>query len=214
MLYDLVFSLADIRLSSVRTHVFCFGAENAATVCQSAGSAAKAVQSGNLSRQEKGDCMSKLLCIKGMNEGDEFPLKEGKNLVGRRKHCDAVLFDRSCSREQCWIHKTRNYHLVEDLDSSNGTFVNGHRLTKRTEMEEDDLLEVGTTVLQLSLKPVGNLADRVARDVTEELTGEEYTKLFKAVASQAVRSHYEHTQRYSRGQKPNGLRSLIHRHES
>lgn len=125
-----------------------------------------------------------------MNTGDEFALHEGKNIIGRAKCCDIMLFDRQCSRTHCMVYKIRDYHVIEDLASLNGTLVNGKPVKARRIVREHALLQVGDTVLQLSLQPVGQEVDRAVRIVTEELRFERFDSLLDKLSSAAILRHY------------------------
>ncbi len=69
--------------------------------------------------------MPKLVCVHGMNEGDEFILNEGPNTIGRARDCRIVLFDKKSSRQHCQIIRKGDSYFIEDLDSRHGTVVNG-----------------------------------------------------------------------------------------
>jgi transcriptional regulator with AAA-type ATPase domain len=61
-----------------------------------------------------------------------LPLPQGKRLVlGRRETCDVVLDDDSASRRHAALHVQTGRVLLEDLGSSNGTFLLGRRLGRR-----------------------------------------------------------------------------------
>ena len=143
--------------------------------------------------------MAKLICRRGHNEGEEFALREGGNLVGRDDSCQASLFGWQCSRQHCLIRKTGAHYTVEDLDSTNGTFLNGRRIEGPTAMAEGDVLTVGGSVLALSFQPVGRSAARLCRDVTRQLETTEFSVLIDQVSSRADGRHYQHTQRLPRG---------------
>lgn len=131
--------------------------------------------------------MSKLICINGDNSGDEFPLTEGTNVIGRAASCTATLFDKKCSREHCHVHKKGQYYSVEDLDSTNGTLLNGKKLPpgENASMNMDDQLRIGRTVLQLSDKAVGNLLTQTAVDVAADMQSKQYGKLLSSAAQDA-----------------------------
>lgn len=133
--------------------------------------------------------MSKLGCIKGDNKGDEFALAEGTNVIGRAPSCTVTLFDKKCSREHCHVHKRGRYYSVEDLDSTNGTHLNGKRLApgKNATMKLGDRLRIGKTILLLSDKPVGNLLTQTAVDVAADMQSKQYDKLLSSAAKDATR---------------------------
>jgi hypothetical protein len=75
---------------------------------------------------------------------------EGRELVVGRAHgCGLRLDDRNVSRRHCRLLRSGGALLVEDLGSSNGTRVNGQRLTARHRLREGDVVEVGDWDLAL-----------------------------------------------------------------
>lgn len=75
-----------------------------------------------------------------------FPLTEGTLVVGRSKRNHLRLHDHLLSRKHCSLTLNANRLTLVDLNSSNGTFVNGERVATR-ELEVDDLIELGKTVM-------------------------------------------------------------------
>jgi pSer/pThr/pTyr-binding forkhead associated (FHA) protein len=78
----------------------------------------------------------------GAQRGQEFPLAEGLNRVGRAPGNELRLDDPSISACHCelWLMKERL--LVRDLASTNGTFVNG-RPVSEAEISDSDTLSLG-----------------------------------------------------------------------
>ena len=66
--------------------------------------------------------------------------------IGRVEGVDLVLDDKGISRRHCEIARTADGHSVKDLGSSNGTFVNGEKVTERT-LADGDQLRVGGVTL-------------------------------------------------------------------
>ncbi|MEG3586418.1 MAG: trypsin-like peptidase domain-containing protein [Actinomycetota bacterium] len=64
-------------------------------------------------------------------------------IVGRHRSCDQVLTDDTISGRHCQIIKTPNGYVIEDLGSSNGTFVNGKQ-AKTTSLKSGDQVTLGT----------------------------------------------------------------------
>lgn len=54
----------------------------------------------------------------------EFPLGQ-KTTMGRHPNNTLRLVDREVSKEHCSVERVGNSYLLRDLNSSNGTFVNG-----------------------------------------------------------------------------------------
>ncbi|HEX8807222.1 MAG TPA: FHA domain-containing protein [Candidatus Aquilonibacter sp.] len=65
--------------------------------------------------------------------------------IGRDKSCELVLADAEVSRKHARLETQGGVVFVRDLDSSNGTFLNGQRLTGAVETREGDAIDVGTT---------------------------------------------------------------------
>jgi pSer/pThr/pTyr-binding forkhead associated (FHA) protein len=140
--------------------------------------------------------MSKLVCVHGMNKGDEFPLYEGKNVVGRAPESSVLLFDKKCSRNHCIIHKKGRHYSVEDLDSRNGTLLNGKRVTSKAKSAAfGDVIKIGKTVLVLSDKAVGSVVNQTASDVAAALQTDKFDKLLTDASMELVKTHDSHSRK-------------------
>jgi len=134
--------------------------------------------------------MSKLTCIHGLNQDDEFTLHEGKNIIGRAGDCQVVLFDKKCSRHHCAVIKRGQHYAIEDLASTNGTLLNGKTLKKIPKsFKLDDKIKIGKTVLVLSAKAIGGVLDQTASDAAEDLQQSQFGKLLTDAAVKVTRSH-------------------------
>ena len=78
--------------------------------------------------------------------GESFPLSR-LVLIGRDPGCDLILDVQDVSRRHARIHVRGGRHFVEDLDSTNGTFVDERRVTN-WELVPGSLLRVGSVVLK------------------------------------------------------------------
>ncbi len=68
--------------------------------------------------------------VSGPYFGKTYPLR-GKTLFGRHADCDVRINSEGISRRHAEIVVTPDGLLVRDLDSSNGTFVNGERISEQ-----------------------------------------------------------------------------------
>ena len=80
-------------------------------------------------------------------EGHEHAL-DADAVVGR-EGCEVVLPDPEVSRRHAALRKTASGAAVEDLGSTNGTFVNGTRITGLVPISEGDVVRFGNTEWQL-----------------------------------------------------------------
>jgi hypothetical protein len=67
-------------------------------------------------------------------------------LVGRHAGCDVVLPDPSVSRRHAWLTFRDARWVLRDLDSTNGTWINGQRV-QRCELQAGDRLRLGSAEL-------------------------------------------------------------------
>ncbi|MBQ4359224.1 MAG: FHA domain-containing protein, partial [Proteobacteria bacterium] len=69
--------------------------------------------------------------ISGRYQGGEFALDMNKELIiGRSSELEMVLIEDMVSRHHAKITTTEDEITIEDLGSTNGTFVNGEKITK------------------------------------------------------------------------------------
>lgn len=74
--------------------------------------------------------------------------------VGRTREAELFLRDAEVSRRHARFESQNNVLYVEDLKSSNGTFLNGRRVTETIELRQGDRVDVGTTRLVIrSVRP-------------------------------------------------------------
>ena len=87
--------------------------------------------------------------ISGKYHGGEFPLQPNKEIViGRSSELDMVLVEDMVSRKHAKIVTTDAAVMIQDLGSTNGTFVNGEKIRK-ARLKEGDRILVGTSILKL-----------------------------------------------------------------
>ncbi len=109
--------------------------------------------------------------ISGKYQGGEFPLKMEKQVViGRHSELDMVLVEDMVSRKHAKITLTAGKVTIEDLGSTNGTFVNGEKITKPSKLKEGDRILIGTSILKLveTGESVAQLDGKAAQQKLEE----------------------------------------------
>lgn len=87
-------------------------------------------------------------------ERRDFPLRRGKTVLGRARECELRVPTRDTSRHHCEVIVTDDRALLRDLNSSNGTFVNGKRVAE-AKLSAGDRLSIGpvTFIVQIDGKP-------------------------------------------------------------
>jgi pSer/pThr/pTyr-binding forkhead associated (FHA) protein len=103
--------------------------------------------------------------ISGKYQGGEFPIVADRQvIVGRSSDLDMVLVEDMVSRKHARITVQGDQIWIEDLGSTNGTFVNGEKI-KRASLKEGDRVLIGTSILKL----IAGDAPREGVDVKREL---------------------------------------------
>src|SRR5689334_5615268 len=86
--------------------------------------------------------MAVLQALNGLNAGQLFPIAGKRAVLGRHPDCDIVLDIGAVSRQHAQILLVENDFYVEDLESRNGTFVNGEPIKGRQRLVENDQVRV------------------------------------------------------------------------
>lgn len=86
---------------------------------------------------------AQLLAVKGRTYTKPFNLTEGgKILIGRGEDCQVQVLDPSLSRHQCEVAMQENNFTIRDMNSLNGTWVNGARI-KEVGLKDGDKVQLG-----------------------------------------------------------------------
>lgn len=102
-----------------------------------------------------------LIIIQGEEEGREIELRRDELTLGRGPDNELVLPDIACSRRHAMIEHQGEDWVVIDLNSGNGTLVNGERI-QRAVLRDGDEIEVGSTVFEFQLPGQEELVDAPA----------------------------------------------------
>jgi S1-C subfamily serine protease len=97
-------------------------------------------------------------------------------VIGRDRDCDLVLADHEASRRHAAFSPSPTGGLVlEDLDSLNGTFVDGQRIQIPVSLRGGEEIRVGDTVLEASGGPGGRKRPSVVQRMSLERTARRAT---------------------------------------
>lgn len=87
--------------------------------------------------------MATLVVLGQPTPGAKKQLQKHRHLiVGRDPTCDLVIQRHSVSRFHAQVVSSNGHYFVEDIGSTNGTFLNGHRLLKREELSNGDRITI------------------------------------------------------------------------
>lgn len=92
--------------------------------------------------------MYKLVVVGGKSRGQEFVLRPGDNTLGRDSSCDIHFPIEGVSKRHLTLTVTDDVVYIQDMGSSNGTFLNG-KIIKRATINGGDKIGLPNAVLQL-----------------------------------------------------------------
>ena len=93
--------------------------------------------------------LSRLLVVEGPDRGKELSIDRERVTVGRSKICDLELSDQAVSGSHFEIEALERGFLLRDLDSTNGTFLDGTRVSLPTPVPVGSTVTIGTTSFEL-----------------------------------------------------------------
>lgn len=91
--------------------------------------------------------------MKPVGGGDPVPLLKTELSVGRRASCDIVLDFENVSGKHCVLRYHNQVWHVRDMGSTNGTSINGARLSSEHTVMPDDELGIGAHIFHLDYEP-------------------------------------------------------------
>jgi hypothetical protein len=113
-----------------------------------------------------------LVMVEGCEAGRRIRIAERPVIAGRERHLDIVLDDGEVSRLHCFVGVVDGEVVVEDLGSTNGTFVDGRRIGRRAPLPVGSLLRVGDHIFRCercSLRDVER-AEQQHRDIRRAMS--------------------------------------------
>jgi len=114
-----------------------------------------------------------LITMRGDIEGQVFRLRIGRQLIGRRPECDIRLRERAVSGIHAEVVRSATGVTIKDLESTNGTLVNGLRIRETAPLTQGNLVRVGNCVFKYvdSLLDVEFTEALHEKGITDALTG-------------------------------------------
>ena len=128
--------------------------------------------------------MATLFVIRGIDQGIRFELEGPIYQLGRDSSNAIQIHDSEVSRHHAEIRHRENEFVISDLNSSNGTYVNGRRVEQH-KLESGDQVQTGSTLMlftgtlsdsnldlaqNVKIAPVQDLSDssRIVKTITQE----------------------------------------------
>ena len=116
-----------------------------------------------------------LTLLSGKGAGLVIALADAPIVIGRTSEATIVIEDDGLSRKHARFLRMQRQYFVEDLESTNGTFVNGVATTEPVRLDDGDTVQLGSgTVVRFSLRDEAEIdaARRTyERTVKDPLTG-------------------------------------------
>jgi pSer/pThr/pTyr-binding forkhead associated (FHA) protein len=93
---------------------------------------------------------SELVVLRGeAQQGKRVKLRGSGHTVGRSSDADIIINDPYASDFHARVSAQNGQTRVEDLGSTNGTYVNGRRITAPTRLAKGDTVQIGKTMLEV-----------------------------------------------------------------
>ncbi|QDT17387.1 FHA domain-containing protein [Alienimonas californiensis] len=106
----------------------------------------------------------------GKHEGKRIVLERGRFLIGREQDCNLRPSSDLVSRHHC-VFQVDDYTVrLRDLGSTNGTLVNGERLSGERTLAAGDRVVVGKLTFEVELKEVADEQEAAAAGPSEEMS--------------------------------------------
>jgi pSer/pThr/pTyr-binding forkhead associated (FHA) protein len=113
----------------------------------------------------------RLVVVDGPTKTADLNLRKTETLVGRQKGCDVRIPSDQVSRRHCLLLYKDGRLMVEDLQSANGTFVNGARVDEPLLIRPGELLRIGP----LQFRVEYTLATKALRPKAEPMSPRDLT---------------------------------------
>ena len=118
-----------------------------------------------------------LLVMSGGSAGQVFRLERDRTVIGRGREADVSIRDQGVSRLHLAILRERSGTcFVEDLESTNGTLVNGNKVD-RAQLAQGDRIQVGPEVV-LQFRFFDDAEEGLANTLYEAATRDPLTRAF------------------------------------
>jgi len=111
-----------------------------------------------------------VLVLSGPLKGHKYFVKsDSKILIGRSEEANIRIgYDDFCSRKHAVLYWEGDVCFVEDLKSTNGTFLNNHRIHGKSELKQGDVIGLGDTELLVGVQDYPGAKESLEEDISFE----------------------------------------------
>ena len=135
-------------ISVIRSDMFGARVPEAARTTARAGKAPKPAKQKKPAKPRRG-APTQVVVTSGSNEGVSVPLDRAPILIGRGTDAAVRLDDDYASTRHARIAASGDQWYVEDLGSTNGTYIGSARITRPTTLTLGTQVRIGKTILEL-----------------------------------------------------------------
>ena len=142
--------------------------------------------------QRRNSC---LVQYSGTQLGKRYPLDADSIIVGRSPHSDIWLDDPSVSRRHSSFSVQNESVTIDDLGSSNGTFINDRKIDTPTLLKDQDMIRLGTILFKFFATENidGIIHDKIYRMATIDAGTAVFNKKYLL---ETIKSEFKHAQAY------------------
>lgn len=141
-----------------------------------------------------------LIVQEGPNKGEKYILEEALNTVGRTPDNQVVVDSTRISRRHIQIKVLPAGVIIEDTGSTNGTWVNGQRLTGSQRLDSGDIIQLADYISLQYVRPDPGKTERLTlapADVATQAMGELTPTPAPAYAEPSYPAHAESAASYT-----------------
>lgn len=112
-----------------------------------AGAAGAARRTVLLSEKHRPPVVGWFVAISGDQKGEDFRVRDGKNVVGSGPEAQIILRDNTISGQHASLRYEEGKFFLTDLDSSNGTYLNDKKIA-REQLKDNDIVRFGDVTMK------------------------------------------------------------------
>lgn len=133
--------------------------------------------------------MYKLICVSGMNKGQEYELPDECEVsMGRSKENSICVFDKKSSRFHCKLFIAGSKAALEDLNSTNGLTVNDNLIKGKVDLNVGDAIGIGQTIFMFVTESTSGQNIMSNLPVADEADQKKYENLINKTSFQVTKT--------------------------